>query len=101
MLAWPAGRNPSASGTSIPSPSRPSVATRHAGCAVDSRDYSLATTGCAANSMLGAEERSEPNSGRVMKKIDAALPAFIATGVIRDEPNALSANEVERVLKED
>jgi hypothetical protein len=33
MLAWPAGRNRSGSGGSRPSPSRPSVATRPAGCA--------------------------------------------------------------------
>src|SRR4029453_12874351 len=32
MLAWPPPLNPSASGTSLPSPSRPSVATRPAGC---------------------------------------------------------------------
>jgi hypothetical protein len=45
--------------------------------------------------MFGTEERSETNSGRVVEEINAASSPFIATGVIRDEPNALSANEVE------
>jgi hypothetical protein len=50
--------------------------------------------------MLGGEERGELHTGRLEQEIDRARSASIASRVIRQQPNAFAADQMQRIAQQ-
>jgi len=67
---------------------------RHAGFAIDSRAYSLASNDVSPDPMLRREQCNEADTGRLMKQVDGASSLLVPPGLIGDESDAFSSNQV-------